>query len=233
MEDSVSLRTRWTRLTVPALVLLLLLGPPSLPLQADGVGLRQIDDSFAGQSINTNIWWVGTDQPNAIEITEGGGALTVNISGHAASGFNAGLGTVCRAHGDFDARVSFELAGWPAFDGIYVSLMAFDANNAGFDVYRVSWTWGDSYGAYLPPDGTSVPAGGNRGTLRLVRRGGSATGYYLVGQRWVPIFTGPVAVNDTPVNLSVFNLTDISPFGHDWATIRFTDFHLLAEAISC
>jgi len=58
---------------------------------------------------------------------------------------NGSLGTVCQAHGDFDARLGFDLASWPAFDGIWVSLMAFDSNNTGYDVYRASGSWGDSY----------------------------------------------------------------------------------------
>jgi len=59
------------------------------------------------------------------------------------------------------------------------------------------------------------------------------TGFYLVGEKWVSVFTGPAATNDTPINIGVSNISGATPFGGDWATVRFHDFHLVADSITC
>ena len=57
--------------------------------------------------------------------------------------------------------------------------MAFDGTNLAGNVYRASASWGDTYGVFYPPSaGTSVPATGSHGALRLVRQGTTMTGYY-------------------------------------------------------
>jgi len=123
----------------------------------------------SGTSIDTSVWWVGTNSPAAVTIWEAEGRVTVGVSGHAPQDFSGGIGTLCRARGDFDARVGFELKAWPAFDGIWVALMAFDGSSLIGNVYRASASWGESYGAYCAPCGSR-----NRGTWNRKRRGAAA-----------------------------------------------------------
>jgi len=218
--------------TLVALLVSSLAAPAAFP---DLVGTQRIDDSFSGSIINPKLWWSGTNRPDAVAISQAEGHLTVDISGRAGNDFNAGLGTLCRARGNFDARISFELSAWPAFDGVWVALMAFaDGASLVGNVYRASASWGDTYGVYYPPSaGTTVPATERRGAMRLVREGATMTGYYLAGNHWVSVFAGEVPVDDVNFNLGVFNGSNATPFGHDWATIQLDDFHLMADGITC
>ena len=36
-----------------------------------------------------------------------------------------------------------------------------------------------------------------------------------------------------PINLSAYNVEDLTPFGGDWAATRFDEFHLVADAVTC
>jgi hypothetical protein len=231
---SPSFRPRRASRAATALVTLLVTSLAAPAAFADGSGTPQISDSFSGNSINTSTWWYGTNAPNAVAISQAEGHVTVSVSGHAPSDFNASLGTRCRAHGDFDARVAFDFTAWPVFDGVWVALMAFDGQNLLGNVYRASGSWGDSSGVWGPTfGGTAVPAAGTHGVMRLVRQGATMTGYYLVGGRWVAVFTGPVPLSDANFNLTVSNNSNATPFGGDWATIHLSNFVATADAITC
>lgn len=217
------------------LVALLAASLAATPAFPDGVGTRQITDTFSGNTIDSKIWWSGGNRPDAVAVSQAEGHLTVNLSGRAGNDFNAGVGTLCRAYGDFDARVSFDLSAWPAFDGVWVALMAFgDGASLVGNVYRASASWGDSYGAYYPlSGGTSVTATGSRGAMRLVRRGTTMNGYYWAGSQWVSVFAGEVPLSDVSFSLSVSNISGATQFGHDWATIQLDNFIVTADTITC
>jgi len=191
---------------------------------------HRIDDRFSAPSIDRSVWQFGTNQPDQITLSEGAGHVTVNVSGDATNDFNVGLGTLCSAHGDFDAQVSFNLVAWPASDGVWVSLMA---SGTPFNTYRASASWFDSYGAYLPPIGDVVPATGSSGTLRLARKGSQWTGSYLADHRWVAIASGVGPTVDLGLTIAVFNISNATAFGGQPATVEFNDFHLFANGIVC
>ncbi len=160
-----------------ALVALLVTSLAATPAFPDGVGTRQITDTFSGNTIDPRIWWAGGNRPDAVAVSQAEGHLTVSVSGRAGNDFNAGVGTLCRAHGDFDARISFELSAWPALDGVQVALMAFgDGASLVGNVYRASASWGDSYGAWYPQsggtsvDGYHIFVGGGFGKNQAVGR---------------------------------------------------------------
>jgi hypothetical protein len=227
--------TRRSPVAVAGLVALLvssLAAPAAFP---DGIGTQRIDDSFSGNTINPSIWEnLGVNEPGVAAISQAEGHLTFNISGRAGDNLNAALRTRCRAHGNFDARISFELSAWPAYDGVDVGLMAYDGWNLVGFVYRVFAYWGDTYGAYYPlSNGTVVPASGSRGTMRLVRQGTTMTSYYWGGNQWVQVFAGEVPASDVSLNPTVFTSSGATQFGHDWALIQFDDFHLTADGIVC
>jgi DNA-binding SARP family transcriptional activator len=179
---------------------------------------------------NRAAWWTGVNQ-RQLSVTPEGDQVTINIPGNATDGFNASLGTRCKVVGDFDAQVSFRLMQWSGADGIWVSLMAGDLG--GVNAYR-SDSFGEVYGAYIPPSGgTTVPATDSNGVLRLVRRGAKISGSYRVGNNWVTIFDGNGPTVNTAINLSVFNLPDVAPFAGRPATVRFNAFTLAATALAC
>ena len=71
---------------------------------------RHIGDPFVGSAIDPNVWlpW-GTNQPGLVDIVQGGGVMTFNVSASAQPDFVAGVSTRCLAHGDFDARIDLSL----------------------------------------------------------------------------------------------------------------------------
>jgi hypothetical protein len=195
---------------------------------------HRIDETFLGSSIDlTNVWaWWGTNQPGLVTFGQGDGVLTVNVAAGAQPDFNASGGTRCLAHGDFDAQVDFNLVNWPARNGVWVSLMV---GGTAYNVYRVSWQFdpSEAYGAYLPPAGTTLPASGTTGTLRLTRRGDILSAYYLSGRTWVPLVSNTGPTGDVPLTLGVFNISNAATFSGQPVTVSFDNFHVTADAIAC
>ena len=152
---------------------------------------HRIDETFSGTSIDyPHTWWSwGTNQPDAVTFKQANGVMNINVAATAQNDFNVSGATLCRARGDFDATVDFNLPTWPTGDGIWVMLQM---TGTPFNVYRVTWQFqpSEAYGAFFPPAGTSLPATGTSGTLRLSRRGDIFTGYYWNGLSWVPIISG-------------------------------------------
>ena len=164
-------------------------------------------------------------------MTREDGEVTIIVSREASDGFNATTTTRCRIIGDFDAQVRFQLLQWSGATGVWVSLMASDLG--GVNAYRTD-AFGETYGVYIPPSGgTSVPAAGNTGVLRLTRQGSTITGFYQAGRDWITIFAGRGPTDATSINLSVFNLPDVAPFAGRPATVRFSDFKLTARTLNC
>jgi hypothetical protein len=190
-----------------------------------------IRDQFGGNQLDSAIWFPFADDPN-VTVSQGQGRVTVAVPSNAAQGFNAGIATRCKAHGDFDARLRFSLVDWPVGDGLNVSLLAVDLG--GVNTYRTNNFGSEQYGSFIPPSGgTLVPTSGNRGVLRLTRQGDTFTSSYRQGGHWVTIFSGIGPTSDTALNLTVFNLSAIHPFGGLPATIAFRSFALDADGIVC
>lgn len=191
-----------------------------------------ISDSFEGTSISPKVWgFYGTNQPNNVTLTQKDDALYVSVSSTATNDFTSGLLTRCKLHGDFDATLSFRLVVWPPKNGVWVSLLA--ADTGGFNVYRVSWLFdqGEDYGTYLPPVGSTVPASGNSGVLRLSRQAANWTSYYLSDSNWVAIASSVGPTSDVALEPSVFNLSGVLPFGGAPTTVAFDGFHAIAAEV--
>jgi hypothetical protein len=196
-----------------------------------GITPTSIRDQFGGDQLDSAIWVPFADDPN-VTVSQGQGRVTVAVPSNAAQGFNAGIATRCKAHGDFDARLRFSLVDWPSGDGLLVSLLAVDLG--GVNTYRTNNFGSEQYGSFIPPSGgTLVPANGNRGVLRLTRQGETITSSYRQGGHWVTIFSGIGPTSDTVLNLTVFNLSAIHPFGGLPATITFRSFALDADGVVC
>jgi hypothetical protein len=192
-----------------------------------------IEDSFSGKSIDSSVWsWWGTNDPQSVTFGLDHGAMKVDVAADASPDFSAGGQTRCAVRGDFDARARFELTVWPPHVGVWISLFA---AGTPYNVYRVGWQFspGDAYGAYLPPAGSSLPAADQGGTLRLTRWGDIYTGWYLSGVRWIPIISGIGRTDDEPLSLSVYNISNASPFGGQPVEVKLTRFHVEADGISC
>jgi len=158
--------------------------------------------------------------------------MNIDVAATAQNDFTVAGATLCKARGDFDATVDFNLPTWPKGDGIWVMLQV---TGTAFNVYRVTWQFQPSqqYGVFLPPVGTTLPATGTSGTLRLSRNGDIFTGYYLDGRDWVPIISGVGPTDDASLTLAVGNISAASAFLGLPATVTFDDFHVFADRIVC
>jgi hypothetical protein len=219
-------------LLVASLVLVAALAFPVLG-SAGAVTLRHIGDPFNGSTLDPNVWlpW-GTNQPGLVTFEEGGGVLTANVLADAQPDIVVSASTRCLAHGDFDARVDFNLVNWPPQNGTTVSLAV---EGTPYNVYRVSWQLSPSeaYGTFLPPVQALASATGTTGTLRLTRTGDVFTAYYLSGLDWVPLASGTGPTDDVPLGIGVDNISAASPFAGLPVTVDFDNFKVNAQQIVC
>ena len=203
------------------------------PAGAGVVTNRHIADPFVGSTIDPNVWlpW-GTNQPGLVDLEQGGGVTTVNVSALAQPDFVVSETTRCLAHGDFDARVDFNLVNWPARNGVWVSLAG---AGTPYNVYRVSWQFepSEAYGAFLPPVGTATGATGTSGTLRLTRSGDLFTAFYLSGLDWIPIISGAGPTDDLPLTIGVGNISGAATFAGLPVRVDFDNFKVNADSIVC
>jgi hypothetical protein len=196
---------------------------------------HRITEMFRGSTIDfTNVWWYwGSNQPSYASFGQADGALTVNVSGDAQPDFGVGGATRCVAHGDFDARVAFDLRSWPAENGTWVNLAI---TGTPFNVYRVSWQFPEheAYGAYFPPSNGNASATGTTGQLRLTREGSTITAYYLGdGGIWVPVLSSGGPTDDASFTLGVFNISNAATFAGLPVSVSFDNLHVSADAIVC
>lgn len=148
-----------------------------------------ISDNFDGTQIDPTIWyqiatgsgWTLTEKNGYVEFAFGadaqpGGAYN-RIGGH--------LGSQCKFPTDFDARVDFNLPAWPAKNGVVISLWAF-LSNVGYAAWRQSSPqWGELVGSYTAPGvAGGVQLADTTGSLRLARKNGVLTAYFLHKGSW-------------------------------------------------
>jgi DNA-binding SARP family transcriptional activator len=116
-----------------------------------------ISDDFTGTEIDGTIWYQ-IHQGTGWSVSDRGGHLEFTFPPGTAPGgqyhvYGGHVGTLCVFPGDFDARVGFTLAQWPASGWVDASLWSFfKPNNEGWEVLRGSSPqWGDRYSGYLGP----------------------------------------------------------------------------------
>lgn len=175
-------------------------------------------------------WWAGGGDQSQVTVDQTPGSVSFTVPATAPDGFNSSVTTRCRLAGDFDVQVGFRLDQWSGGDGIWVSLLAADLG--GVNVYRTD-AFGETYGAYFPPNGTPpVSASGSSGQLRLIRAGSEFTGEYDDGSGWRTLLQGPGSAAPTAVQLGVFNLSNVAPFAGYPAEITFTSL-AVTGAFAC
>jgi hypothetical protein len=128
-----------------------------------------------------------------VDVVEQNGSLEIGIGAGATPGGQSNVigghyGTQCTFPGDFDARVDYRLVSWPAQSGVYLALNAFFANafverlsqsaeEAGPDPLEV-------YGSWIDPHYSAVTTSDQQGSLRLRRKAGVITSYFLSTGQW-------------------------------------------------
>ena len=154
-----------------------------------------ITDDFEDGVRNVSLWHVIVTGTN-VDVAEQNGDLEIEIGAGAIPGgqynvVDGHYGTQCKFPGDFDARVDYRLLAWPEQSGVYLALNAFFANafverwsqsveEAGIDPLEV-------YGSWIKPHFSVVNTSDQQGSLRLRRKDGVITSYYLANGQWQKI----------------------------------------------
>ena len=150
-----------------------------------------ISDSFNGDQIDGTIWYQ-VREGTGWEMSQHNGRLELTFPPGTTPGppygnYGGHVGTLCKLPGDFDARVDYTLVDWPPRNGMLAILWSFFLpGNEGWQSSRSSSAqWGEQYGSYTGPGrATSVPLDDTSGTLRLARRNGLVTAYFLHNGHW-------------------------------------------------
>jgi DNA-binding SARP family transcriptional activator len=151
-----------------------------------------IADDFEDGVRNVSTWHVIVTGTN-VDVVEQNGSLEIGIGAGATPGgtynnIDGHYGTMCTFPGDFEARVDYRLLSWPPQSGVYLALNAFFANafverwsqsaeEAGVDPLEV-------YGSWIQPRFSVVNTSDQQGSLRLRRKNGVVTSYFLSAGQW-------------------------------------------------
>jgi DNA-binding SARP family transcriptional activator len=157
--------------------------------------VRTIADDFEDGIRNVSVWHVIENGTN-VDVHEQNGSLEIGIGAGAIPGgqynnIDGHYGTQCRFPDDFDARVDYRLLIWPAQSGVYLALNAFFANafverwsqsaeESGIDPLEV-------YGSWIESRFAVVNTSDQQGSLRLRRKDGVITSYFLANGQWQKI----------------------------------------------
>ena len=131
--------------------------------------VNTISDAFNGSAVNARTWF-GIGEGTGWNMAERDGHLEFSFTPGTATDPHTGnygghLGTQCTFPGDFDARIDYRLAQWPAANGVSVRL------------YTGSWI--------------AQPGDSPSGTLRVSRHKGVIATYYARDGSWVQLASGP------------------------------------------
>lgn len=191
-----------------------------------------IRDSFDGPGLDTGTWWSylnGTG--GALDVT--GGRAELSLSPDAADdparGFmGPNFGSQCRAVGDYEASVRYELLDWPFSNGVHVLLG--DAGLTG-SIGRRSESGFEDYLAFFNPTPASALTNDLEGRLRLTRTGSVLTASYASGATWTPLLSGPTSSEPASLNVHLFSFDAI--FGNQFVRVAYDDFGIDAGSFEC
>jgi hypothetical protein len=149
--------------------------------------------------------------------------------------FGAGLETTCLVSGDFDVQVDYRLLEWPATNGARIGL----GTAFGAVVERTSFSShdaGPAGEAYLTDfDGSFRGITSTTdmfGTLRLMRVGGTFTGYYAdQSGGWITIHSGPGPTDALVVGPLAWSHN--YSFSDQLVEVAFENFQVNAGEVPC
>lgn len=196
-----------------------------LPQMAD------VTDSFDRPALDSSKWWVSFHGAGSGLVVTGGRVET-SLAADATNGpsgfMGPGFGSQCRAIGDYDARVRYELLDWPFSNGVHVLLG--DGGSTG-SIGRRSESGFEDYLAFFDPVPASVLTTHTSGELRLVRTGAMLTAYFREGETWVPVLSGPAATG--PVTSTAHLFSNEAIFGGAFVRVAYDDFRITADSFAC
>ena len=127
-------------------------------------------------------FWLPSGTGPSIDQTNGELQIDVPADSEPDSGGHAivaGVMSRCVLHGDFDAQVDYRLLDWPEANGVHLDF----GTNHPQAVGRQNMA-GELIFAWFPPDVVNLPFGELGGSLRLVKRGETISGYVRAPGGW-------------------------------------------------
>jgi hypothetical protein len=194
--------------------------------------MGNVTDAFDHDGLDGSKWWHNLNGSGSF-LNVISGRAEMSLAADAANdpvwGFmGPTLGSQCRAAGDYDARVRYELLNWPSSNGVHVLLG--DAGTTG-SIGRRSESGLEDYLAYFRPVPASALTTHTSGELRLVRTGATLTAFYREGASWEPLLTGPTTTAPTFLNVHLFSNDAI--FGDAYVRVAYDDFRIEADSFEC
>jgi hypothetical protein len=185
-------------------------------------------DSFDSTAIDGSFWLPNDNGPS---VDQTNGVLEIDVpadsepdpSGHAIV---AGVMSRCALHGDFDAQVDYQLLDWPPANGVHLNF----GTNFPQGVGRQNMA-GELIFAWFPPDVVNLPFGELSGSLRLVRRGRTISGYVRAPGGWRKLLIADDPYGDTRLQLSISSLA--GEWAHQEVRVAFDDFRINSGRLSC
>ena len=185
-------------------------------------------DSFDGTVIDGSFWLPNGTGPS---VDQTNGQLEIDVpataepdpAGHAIV---AGVMSRCVLHGDFDAQVDYRLLDWPPANGVHLNF----GTNFPQAVGRQNMA-GELIFAWFPPSVVNLPFGDLSGSLRLVKRGRTISGYVRAPGGWRRLLTAADRYDDTQLQLSISALD--GEWAHKEVKVAFDNFRVNAGRMSC
>jgi len=206
-----------------------------------------IDDDNFDDGVTSSLWFIAIAGNPGPSVDEANGSLEVLFPKRASNsefGIVGGYTSTCRFTGDFDVQVSYSIPSGLTASGVRIGLIAADGLGSGVLVERVSFGDpeldfpGEPREVYLmhfaPGPGVVgiIETDHVEGQLRLKRRGGTYTGYYLneMGQ-WVVIYEDVGTTVDVAIKIHGFS--DDAVFTNQATEITFDDYVVNQGQSSC
>lgn len=191
-----------------------------------------VRDSFDRDELDGSRWYSFTrGTGSGLSVT--GGRVEMSLAADATDDPLSGwmgpnFGSQCRAVGDYDASVSFELLDWPFSNGVHVLLG--DGGQTG-SIGRRSESGFDDYLAFFNPVPASALTTDVTGRLRLARAGSALTASYASGAGWMQLLTGPTSAAPVGPNVHLYSRNEI--FGDRFVRVAYDDFRIDAASFEC
>jgi hypothetical protein len=216
--------------------------PPPTPTATPTSTPTALPTPVLADDFNDNVLsaalWTAAVYGSGPTIAEANQRLEIRHPASAAGDpFGAEVKSVCLLVGDFDIQVDYLLTAWPPANGIRLGLAV---NPGDSKVARISFVGGDGIPGY-PNEvylthfadglGGITGTGDLSGRLRLVRLGGSLTGYYFGGGGWVALHTGPGAAGAVAVALRSWSHSQV--FRHEEVRVAFDNFRVSRGTVVC
>ena len=193
-------------------------------------------DDFDDPLFDFNLWHELSSGGEGADLEERGGRLEGSVAADSRSGgphdhVERHYGANCRATGDFDARVAFELLAWPSANGVSASLGAYvHDRDAVVSVARESSARGERYAASLLARSRAAATTDDAGWLRLARKEGRLTAYHGRPRSWKALGSAAAA---GPVTFVVAVTAPGALFARTDVGVAFDNFTATSRGVAC